>query len=128
MVMKKARKKPTEAELAILRVLWQEGPSTVRQVHEILSQTNKTGYTTILKTLQIMHEKGLVARSEESRAHIYFATATREHTQGRLVTDLLDRAFDGSRSSLVIRLLDSGSTPEEIAEIRKILDEFEGAD
>src|SRR5579872_4545438 len=94
--------KPTEAELAILRVLWQRGPSTVRQVHGALNAVKKTGYTTVLKFLQIMTEKGLVNRDESPYAHVYQAGIPQEETQRTLVTDLLDRAFEGSMSGLVM--------------------------
>jgi predicted transcriptional regulator len=118
--------KPTEAELAILHVLWQRGPSTVRQVHEALSELRKTGYTTVLKFMQIMHEKGLVSRDEAPYAHVYTASLPKEHAQRTLVTDLLDRAFEGSVSGLVLQALSSRkATPEELSEIRKILKEYE---
>src|SRR5436309_1331682 len=88
--------KPTEAELGILRVLWKNGPSTVRQVNEALSSERPTGYTTVLKLLQIMTEKGLVRRDESDRSHIYEAKLTEQKTQRQLLNDLLDRAFGGS--------------------------------
>src|SRR5438270_10355069 len=99
--------KPTEAELAILGVLWQRGPSTVRQVHQALSSTRKTGYTTVLKFMQIMHEKGLVTRNEEPYAHVYQARLRQAAAQRTLVADLLDRAFEGSMSRLVLQALSS---------------------
>ena len=118
--------KPTEAELAILHVLWQRGPSTVRQVHQALNEVKSTGYTTVLKFMQIMHEKGLVSRDEEPYAHIYKARLPKEHAQRTLVTDLLDRAFEGSVSGLVLQALSSRkATPEELSEIRKILKDYE---
>jgi len=118
--------KPTEAELAILRVLWQRGPSTVRQVQQTLNEVKKTGYTTVLKFMQIMHEKGLVSRDEAPYAHIYQARLPKEHTQRTLVADLLDRAFDGSMSRLLLQALSSRkATPEELSEIRKILKDYE---
>jgi len=118
--------KPTEAELAILHVLWQRGPSTVRQVHETLSAVKKTGYTTVLKFMQIMHEKGLVSRDETPFAHVYQARLPREQAQRSLVADLLDRAFEGSMSGLVLQALSSRkATPEELTEIRRILKEYE---
>jgi predicted transcriptional regulator len=123
--MDKSRK-PTEAELAILRALWQRGPSTVRQVHEALNAVKKTGYTTVLKFMQIMHEKGLVSRDEEPYAHVYQARLPQEQAQQTLVADLLDRAFDGSMSGLVLRALSTRkATPEELSEIRKILRDYE---
>jgi predicted transcriptional regulator len=97
--------RPTDAELAILRVLWRRGPSTVRQVHEALSGERETGYTTILKLMQIMNEKGLVERDESERTHIYQARFTEEQTQQRLVNDLLEKAFGGSAAQLVMRAL-----------------------
>ena len=118
--------KPTEAELAILRVLWQRGPSTVRQVHEALNAIKKTGYTTVLKFMQIMHEKGLVSRDETPYAHIYQARLPQEQAQRTLVADLLDRAFEGSMSGLVVRALSTRkATREELSEIRKILKDYE---
>jgi predicted transcriptional regulator len=118
--------KPTEAELAILRVLWQRGPSTVRQVHQALSEVKKTGYTTVLKFLQIMHEKGLVSRDEAPYAHVYEARLPQERVQRRLVADLLDRAFEGSMSSLLLQALSSrNATAEELAQIRKVLKDYE---
>jgi BlaI family penicillinase repressor len=126
-----ARKKtgalrPTEGELEILRVLWERGPSTVREVHAALGAQRRAGYTTVLKLLQIMTEKGIVRRDESDRAHVYEARAPREDTQRQLVGDLLERAFSGSASALVMRALSSKKTsPEELARIRKILDEME---
>jgi len=118
--------KPTEAELAILCVLWQRGPSTVRQVHQALNEVKKAGYTTVLKFMQIMHEKGLVSRDEAPYAHVYEARLPKEHTQRTLVADLLDRAFDGSMSRLLLQALSSRkATPEELSEIRKILKDYE---
>ena len=118
--MKALRRKPTDAELAILRVLWTRGPSTVRQVAEALGR--ETGYTTALKFLQIMTEKGLVVRDEADRTHIYEAAYTQHQTQRQLVTDLLDRAFDGSAAQLVLQALSTNkASPEELDEIRKLL-------
>jgi BlaI family penicillinase repressor len=124
--------KPTEAELAILRVLWERGPSTVREVHEA-SQRGRptgqtTGYTTVLKLLQIMTEKGLVTRDERTRSHVYRTRLSEDTTQRQLVTDLLDRAFGGSAARLVMQALDlSPASPEELKEIRRLLDERRGA-
>ena len=116
--------RPTDAELAILRVLWERGPSTVRQVHEILvSRVGPTAYTTALKLLQIMTEKGLVRRDDTDRTHIYMPRLTEEQTQRQLVRDLLDRAFGGSASKLVMQALHAKrSTPEELGEIRKLIE------
>lgn len=121
--------RPTDAELAILRILWRRGPSTVRQVHEDLERRSLTGYTTVLKLLQIMTEKGLVERDESERAHVYVAKLPEEQTLGQLVGDLLDRAFEGSSSRLVMRALElRPATREELAEIRRMLDLMEGGD
>jgi predicted transcriptional regulator len=118
--MKVPRRKPTDAELGILTVLWSRGPSTVRQIAEHMDR--EAGYTTILKLLQIMTEKGLVVRDEAARTHIYAAASTQDQTQRQLVTDLLQRAFGGSAAKLVLQALAaSRTTPEELAEIRKLL-------
>jgi predicted transcriptional regulator len=118
--------RPTAAELEILRVLWAEGRSTVREVHERLNRTKPTGYTTVLKLMQIMADKRLVARNEDQRAHVYEAACSQEQTQRQLVGDLVERAFGGSASELVMQALAAKrATPEELAEIRRILDEFE---
>ena len=118
--MKAPRRKPTDAELGILSVLWSLGPSTVRQIAEHMDR--EAGYTTILKLLQIMTEKGLVVRDEAARTHVYTAAYTQDQTQRQLVTDLLDRAFDGSAAKLVLQALAASRTsPEELAEIRKLL-------
>jgi predicted transcriptional regulator len=118
--MKAARRKPTDAELAILRVLWARGPSTVRQVAEDMGRD--AGYTTILKLLQIMTEKRLVRRDESSRTHVYEAAYTQDQTERQLVTDLLDRVFDGSAAKLVLQALaTTKSTPEELDEIKKLI-------
>jgi len=119
--MKSLRRKPTDAELAILRVLWTRGPSTVRQVAEALGR--EAGYTTVLKLLQIMTEKKLVRRDESTRTHVYEAAHTEDQTQRHLVADLLNRVFDGSAAKLVVQALAASKTsPEELAEIRKLLD------
>jgi BlaI family transcriptional regulator, penicillinase repressor len=119
--------KPTDAELAILRVLWAGGPSTVREVHEVLARERSVGYTTVLKLLQIMTEKGLVLRNETERAHVYRATHSEEQSQRRLLQDLLERAFGGSAQKLVMQALTTKpASPEELAEIRRLLDDLEG--
>jgi len=119
--------RPTDAELAILRVLWERGPSTVRQVHEILSGDRSTTYTTTLKFLQIMTEKGLVRRDDSPRSHIYEVHLTEEETQQQLVGDLLDRAFGGSARKLVMQALSAKkASRKELAEIRRLLDQLEG--
>lgn len=123
--------RPTDGELAILRVLWARGASTVREVHEVLNrhEPDGTGYTTVLKLMQIMTEKGLVERDESQRAHVYRALATEQRTQRQLVTDLVDRAFGGSPAKLAMQALSSKKTsPEELAELRRLLDTLEGAD
>jgi predicted transcriptional regulator len=119
--------RPTDSELGILRVLWRLGPSTVRDVHDVLSRKRPTGYTTVLKLLQIMTEKGLVTRNEQDRAHIYAASQTEDVAQQRLVSDLVDRAFDGSARKLILQALATRRTsPEEIDEIRRLLDSLTG--
>lgn len=113
-------RKPTDAELAILTVLWSRGPSTVRQVAAAMGREG--GYTTVLKLLQIMAEKGLVTRDESARTHIYAPAYTEDQTQRQLVMDLVERAFDGSAAKLVLQALASKkATPEELDEIRKLL-------
>ena len=115
--------RPTDAELAILRILWDRGPSTVRQVHEILGLERQAAYTTALKLLQIMTEKGLVERDERDRTHIYRARLSEETTQRQLVRDLVDRAFAGSSSKLVLQALASKrASAEELRDIRKAID------
>lgn len=115
--------RPTDAELAILRILWDRGASTVRQVHEILGRERPSAYTTALKMLQIMTEKGLVRRDDTDRTHVYQARQTQEHTQRQLVRDLLDRAFGGSASQLVMQALATRrASPEELGEIRKLIE------
>ena len=119
--------RPTDAELAILGVLWQRGPSTVREVHDALSRTQDTGYTTVLKLLQIMTDKGLVVRDESQRAHVYQPRDPEQRTQGALIGDLIDRAFGGSPVKLVMQALSSNrATAEELVAIRQILDRMEG--
>lgn len=130
--MKKPPKipQPTEAELAILEVLWEVGSGTVREVHDTLHRTGKakTGYTTVLKLMQIMAQKGLVDRDESSRSHVYAPTCSREDTQTDLVGDLIQRAFSGSTSQLVLRALSSNrASREELDAIRTMLDEREAA-
>jgi predicted transcriptional regulator len=119
--------KPTDSELAILRILWQSGPATVRAVHSELSRAQDTGYTTVLKLLQIMTEKGLVTRNETERSHVYQPVCSEQHVQRQLVGHLLDRAFGGSAQQLVLQALATKkSTARELAEIRKLLDDMEG--
>lgn len=118
--------RPTDAELAILRVLWERGPSTVRDVTDALQAARGTGYTTALKLMQIMTDKGLVRRDDSKRTHVYVAVAPAEETQQQLVGDLLERAFGGSAQQLVLQALSSKKASRaELAEIRKLLDEME---
>ena len=119
--------RPTDAELAILRVLWERGASTVRQVHEALTPERPTAYTTALKMLQIMTEKGLVRRDESDRTHVYFPRLSEEQTQRQLIRDLLDRAFGGSASKLVMQALATKrASAEELTEIRRLIDGRDG--
>ena len=114
--------RPTDGELAILRVLWSKGPSTVRQVHGVLALGRELGYTTVLKLLQIMTEKGLTTREALGLQHVYTPRRTEQDTQRQLVQDLLDRAFDGSTSQLVLQALaTTAATPAELREIRRLL-------
>jgi predicted transcriptional regulator len=124
------RKKPgpTDRELAILGVLWDKGPCSVREVHEALDQDTETGYTTTLKLMQIMVEKGLLVRDDDGRRHIYRPALSEEKTQNQLVADLLDRVFAGSAEKLVLRALSAKKvSPKELKRIREMLDEMEGA-
>jgi BlaI family transcriptional regulator, penicillinase repressor len=118
--------RPTDAELEILTVLWSHGPSTVRQIHEIISGRKPTQYSTVLKFMQIMSEKGLVRRDEQQRAHIYEAAQSREWTQQRLAGDLLQRAFGGSAKNLLVGALSARkASKQELAELRNLLDDYE---
>ena len=119
--------RPTDAELAILRVLWERGPSTVRDVWEQLEGARPVGYTTVLKLMQIMAAKGLVSRDQRRQTHIYSARKNEEQTQRQLLRDLLERAFGGSAQKLVLRALDSKKVSrDELAAIRSFLDQLEG--
>ena len=114
--------RPTDAELAILRVLWSKGPSTVRQVHSVMVASRELGYTTVLKLLQIMTDKGLTTRAALGLQHVYTARRTEQDTQRQLLKDLLDRAFDGSTSLLVMQALAStAASPDELREIKRLL-------
>jgi BlaI family penicillinase repressor len=118
--------RPTDFELEILRVLWDQGPSTVRAVMDTLARRRRVGYTTVLKMLQVMTEKGLVVRNDRDRAHIYRPRESRRTVARRLAGDLLERAFDGSARQLVLHALEyKRAKPEELAEIRRLLDEME---
>jgi predicted transcriptional regulator len=118
--------RPTDAELAILRVLWERGPSTVRDVHQALSRSQDSGYTTVLKLLQIMTDKGIVVRDESQRAHVYVPKISEQRTQRQLLGDLVDRAFGGSSAKLVLHALsERPASTEELRHIRTLLDELE---
>jgi len=118
---------PTEAELTILKVLWERGASTVREVYDVLNVQRSTGYTTVLKLMQIMTQKGLVCRDERQKTHIYEACVAEAGTQRQLVGDLLDRVFSGSAERLVMRALEERTiSSEELGRIRRLLDELEG--
>ena len=115
---------PTNAELEILGILWENGPQTVKQIHEITRASRDVGYTTILKLMQLMTEKGLLERDESERSHVYVAVVPESRVKRRLVSDLVDRAFGGSAANLVQQLLSAKrASPEELDEIRSILDE-----
>ena len=119
-------RKPTEAELAILNVLWKCGPATVREVHQALKATQSTGYTTTLKLMQLMYGKNLLLRDDSHRSHVYSANVAAEEIQRDLVGDLIDRAFDGSATRLVMRALSERPTSQsELESIRHLLDELE---
>jgi predicted transcriptional regulator len=118
--------KPTESELEILRVLWEKGPSTVREVHEILGQSKDAGYTTTLKLMQIMHEKGLLERDTSSKTHVYSSAVSQENTQRQLLDKMIDTVFNGSASQLVLQALGNHkSSKEELEKIKQYLDEIE---
>jgi BlaI family transcriptional regulator, penicillinase repressor len=119
--------RPTASELGILRVLWERGPSTVRDVYEALREKKDLGYTTVLKLLQIMTAKGTVRRNEQQRAHVYEACQPATETKRQLVGDVLQRVFEGSASELMIHALEGRRTSkEELNELRRLLDEYEG--
>ncbi|MBZ5562071.1 MAG: BlaI/MecI/CopY family transcriptional regulator [Acidobacteriia bacterium] len=117
--------KPTNAELEILTVLWSIGPATVREVYSVISRRRPAQYSTVLKFMQIMAEKGLVRRDEKQRAHVYEAARSREWTQRQLAGDLMERAFSGSAKALLVGALSARKTSKaELAELRKLLDEY----
>jgi len=123
--MRRPPRRPTDAELAILHVLWAHGPSTVRRVAEVLGR--EAAYTTVLKLLQIMTEKGLVRRDESARTHVYEAACSQDQTERQLVADLMNRVFGGSAARLVLQALAArNASPEELAEIRKLIDRQRG--
>ena len=118
--------KPTEAELEILTVLWSRGQSTVREVHEVIAKSKPAQYTTVLKQLQVMAEKGLVRRDETERSHVYDASRAMEWTQRQLAGDLMHRAFQGSAGGLMMGALSARKTSKrELAELRRMLDDYE---
>jgi len=118
--------RPTDAELEILTVLWSRGPSTVRQVHEAIIRRKPAQYTTVLKFMQIMADKGLVRRNEKQRAHVYEPARPREWTQRQLADDLLQRAFNGSAKSLMVGALSARkASKKELTELRRLLDEYD---
>jgi len=126
---KQPKRRPTDAEIKILRVLWEHGARTVREVHELISAKETIGYTTVLKVLQIMTDKGLVERDTDVRPMLYRASEPQRKTQRSMVRDLLDRAFGGSASDLALQALSlRKSSPEELREIRALLDKLEGDD
>jgi|SRR5579871_1562143 len=117
--------KPTDAELEILTVLWSRGPSTVRDVHEVIAARKPTQYTTVLKQLQVMADKGLVIRNEKQRSHVYAPAKPREWTQQQLAGDLLNRAFEGSAKGLLLGALSSRrASNKDLEEMRRMLDEY----
>lgn len=125
--MKRQPQKPTTAELEILHVLWNRGPSTVREVLDALNEKKDMGYTGVLKLLQIMTAKGTVRRDERNRAHIYEAVRPAEQTKRQLARDMLERVFEGSASQLMMHALTGHrASPEEIEELRRILDAYKG--
>jgi BlaI family transcriptional regulator, penicillinase repressor len=124
--MRRASQKPTASELEILRVLWSRGPSTVREVHDALTEKIAVGYTSVLKFLQIMTVKGLVRRNESQRAHVYEAGLPAEQTKRQLAGDVLQRVFEGSASQLMMHALaGKKASHQEIQELRRLLDELD---
>ena len=124
--MNNEKVKPTSSELEILNILWTKGPSTVRDIHEVLTQNKEAGYTTTLKLMQIMHEKNMVVRDERNKSHVYTANVSQEKMQGQLVKGMIEGIFNGSASRLVMQALGSKKTnAKELDEIRKYLDELQ---
>ena len=120
--------KPTDSELEILNILWTKGPSTVREIHEVLEKNKDAGYTTTLKLMQIMHDKGLLKRDVTNKSHVYTANVSQEKTQGQLVQRMIDNVFNGSASQLVMQALGNYKpNNDELNEIKKYLDEMEEA-
>ena len=124
---KQKAQQPTDRELQILRILWTDGPSTVRQVNEEMNKQQRTGYTTTLKLMQIMTEKGMVVRDDSKFQHVYRPAVSEEKTQKQVVRDLLEKAFSGSAEKLVMRALSAKKiSARELGKIRTMLDEMEG--
>jgi BlaI family transcriptional regulator, penicillinase repressor len=118
--------KPTDSELEILNILWEKGPSTVRDIHEVLEKNKEAGYTTTLKLMQIMHEKGLVKRDERAKSHVYTANISQDKTQKHLVKRMIDNVFNGSASQLVMQALGNHkASDEELKEIKRYLEAIE---
>ena len=119
--------KPTESELEILNILWEKGEATVREVHEELSKHKEAGYTTTLKLMQIMHEKGIVKRDDSVRTHVYQSAVNKENTQKHLLNKMIDNLFGGSTTQLVLQALgENKATPEEIEKIQSLLNNLKG--
>lgn len=124
--MKNKVRRPTDAELTILQVLWDQGPATVREVYKILKNSKDVGYTTVLKLMQIMTDKGLVERDETCRPQLYRPRIPREQTERQFVTDMVDRVFGGSAKRLVLQALETQkASPDELAQIEKLLNKLE---
>lgn len=123
---RKAAPRPTATELSILRILWDQDACTVREVHEAMNEIEPSGYTTALKMLQVMHQKGLVERDDSQRAHVYRAAVSKDQTQSQFLNDIVHRLFDGSTSQLVLQALGNGGQPdqEELADIRRMIDDL----
>ncbi|HET7306195.1 MAG TPA: BlaI/MecI/CopY family transcriptional regulator [Gammaproteobacteria bacterium] len=121
------KRRPTPAELALLQALWRRGPSTVRELHDSLPEDRQTGYTTVLKLMQIMYDKGLVTRDESRRAHVYSATKSKRETQRQLLNDFIDRVYEGAATTLAVQALNQTDTinDDDAARLRRSLDELE---
>ncbi len=117
--------RPTPGELEVLKILWEQGPSTVREVMDVLNRRRRRAYTSVMSLLEVMTEKRLLRREPQGRAYVYRASVAKKRTLGRLAQDLLGRVFDGSAKSLMAHLLDGGVAPEDLEEIRRLIDEYE---
>ncbi|HEY9487379.1 MAG TPA: BlaI/MecI/CopY family transcriptional regulator [Chryseosolibacter sp.] len=127
--MKKKFIKPTEKELEILQILWEKGPAAVKDVHEVMGGDQQNGYTTILKLLQIMNEKGLVTRQKSGKLHLYEAVASQEHTRQYMLDKMIHTVFQGSAMQLVMSALgNTKSSKEELSEIKRYLEKLEGGE